>query len=1386
MLPKLREIHATKGIIFTAIIALQISLTYLREVIAALLITPRMESIGKESEENRNSFKQVLNHENWNVVSVVNENNCSITTDECVSTGGNTSNKEQLFYTSPCNDAAQVNALTINDRNRESGYFSNDQSQDDTLTGLSEKEPRGHELCVPKNMMLDDDLSVKRGISNEDETSQRCHALSSVSHFENKNNAVKNPHLVISNENSDETFSIGTTLQNTIISTANLQNKTFKNNLWRNDDDRMQNPISFCDLVAPEQQLDFALDLSNSEIENESVPDKIEICKNYSRLSNKNKTSENSGSSYNEANDKNQISSLESQRVTSENLFEDSLHHDQTVCGQSNQIKVDKHIEDLKETSNFSDKHYGLSCTNGINRCQKCFKNLHTSEKFNTYGQNIKEEDLQNLCGCLCIEQEYCDHVLDLCSENSIQEQISCSEASPKTSNVCYKSANCIYDISKDKTDDRTRSDLITPGTFETKQEEEGCVKDICYSKQNDEDFSQHDFHLKNNAISISNGENCESFCDPIRVLPGRYTSVSDCKNVENHLAKSKFTDSSHAFGNKRSYSDSDIYARCLCLSDNSIQRKLSCKSKDDSVLHGLDHENVNFFQEYTEKCDSSCPSQRGDIVPYLQESHTCCCEDKGVCPDLTASSYDNNSESSILNATGVLINSSEQVDISDISPYCSLPQQTGVSPIIKSAKYRSETGVNCSINCQACSITCFENVSSNEPTSSSGQINDNKKHAISNIADPEISCKNVFYQKRLARDQNVGSELCKPNLITCEGGESLSDFISDEELYLHETSDTFVDAEDNFADSDTDEINNFNESTPNRCSLLYTGSEQSTSVDSFQDAIDYFDYESDNTHDDFENTLNIDLCDRYKQVSICENCHSVIYDDRLLQNSENCFAVSKQNTQKESSSSNSSTTEYFENSENTCLTDSCYLDSDISSNTDNSPEKCIHKSLLLDSLCDANLKINENRLGSIDQFEDSLIKQDTISDTNTIYSSKFPCKHWCTCSNNSESDSNGQIQSDMSQKDSNDIGRDRPKVRAVSRNHGNCAISRYEELMKDRNQLATQSSPKSVRVRHTNIVLNSVNILESKVTTRIQALSTTADVEDKIETALTIRNERRRLRQLCKQTSISSTERVGVKEDISSSTVIQNESNQHASTEKVDRRDKENMKTEASGKPPVKEELLLNSSADNITVDKKLHLDTSDEPHVINSENDTDVMVQTDETEFMRTKPYPITDSKAGVFVEIDNLVKSEIPLSTTRCPSGSPVENINDTVEKVFSTSSPRANKTNTVQTKSKKCKKEYDQGSDTLQKAIPPAITVLPDRKHKEFYGAQINKVTNDITNVHIGKCEVSLLSNDTDVTTNTRQCDTDRAQKLSERLPKASAKGMQGYHWILTAL
>ena len=67
------------------------------------------------------------------------------------------------------------------------------------------------------------------------------------------------------------------------------------------------------------------------------------------------------------------------QGSTEDNLIQDYLHHQQAVSGQSNQIWIDKRTRDLIETSKYSDKNVGLSYRYGINRCQECSVDLYTS-----------------------------------------------------------------------------------------------------------------------------------------------------------------------------------------------------------------------------------------------------------------------------------------------------------------------------------------------------------------------------------------------------------------------------------------------------------------------------------------------------------------------------------------------------------------------------------------------------------------------------------------------------------------------------------------------------------------------------------------------------------------------------------------------------------------------------------------------------------------------------------------------------------------------------------------------------------------------------------------------------------------------------------------------
>ena len=1335
-----------------------------------------VESIEESAGKARNCSVQVLNHENWEIVKAANEKHCSIPCRR-VTTSVHEPDNKHLLDTSSCIDLAPTNALSIctslNDQNKESGYFSNDQSQEDSLTCLNENESHDLQISASNKIAHNDALSVEQDISNTWAANRVYQRNMDVSRSENEKKVDQYNYFVSASVQKTEATHNGITSEENISSFESCQTDLQKEYLLtescENDDEVSQNLMSYCSSTEFE-------DLSNRESQNKYITDNFEVCCNCSRLLNKNEGSENSVKSCNEANDKNQISSVDSKTVTSENLSEDSSHHDQAVCGQSNQIKVDKKIENLKETSNFSDKNYGLSCTHGINRCQECFKNSHISEKFNTYGQNIKVEDLHNLSGCLCIEQDYCDHVFDLCSENIIQEEISCSEASLQTSNVCCKSSHCIYDSSKDKTADKTRLDLISPENCESKQE--GCVQDVLFSKQNDTEFSQQNYHLRNNAISISNGENCESFYDPIHELPGSYSSVSDGKNVENHLAKRKFTDISDAFSNNHAYSDLDVESRCFDVSRNVHEGKFTNKCNVSCASEGLDAEafsadesvceEVNFCQDYAESCCDSSLLQRHDIESFLPEKNGC--ENKDVCQEYTESSYDDfkcikcYSESDVLNETGVLINSSEDVDLSNISTY-----YPGVAPIIKLTKSNSETGVNISVNSQFCSSTCFKEAQTNEKITC--HISENNKHVVSKTV-----------------DHIIANQVSKSNLITCEGGESLSDYISDEDLYLNETTDTFVDAEDGLFESDVDNINDLSNSNPNRCSALYTGSETSTSIDSFKDAIGDFDNDFDYKYDNCDDILDISSCFCYKQAGIYDDCHETTATDRSLHSLESCDVCYWQNIQTENTLSSCTNTESLENSENTCSTDNSYLDLEISSNTDNSPGKFTYKCLYEDSLCESNLKINENKLGYIKQFEDSSLQQDKSSDRSANYSSEFTCKHSCTCENMSESKAVREVQSDMSQKDktlSNDSCRDQTRVQVVH-NHGNCARSRYEELIKDRNQVTNQSSPKSVRVRHSSRVLNSVNILESKVTAQTQAVSSTADVESKIETALIIRNEKRRLRQLNNQTSLRSTENDAF-DGSSNDTVPKCQTAQNISPNtdegnSEDCKKNENIDTQSINK-------LTTSLGKNITDDKKIASANSKVSQHYAKQSANDIKHKDSEqnstNEGTQTKYSSFTTLNARKYDRLYNKTVSSVAKNYES--SVSPAQQALKYGEEKTICTREKSPVHSTLNSKTYNAltdpidnnAKETESESMHCQKMQPFEVT-LPARSDTQEpsvinhdYLNNEPKVSNQIyMDDHSAAIITYLVSNDSVISTKTQFPDLDNARNGSKQLPRTS--------------
>ena len=1028
-----------------------------------------------ESAQNtRNSSVQVANYENGELITKVrlHDKSTLYRNEQNVDFSQGRTHETESFETPMATSFACVQK----DENKESGYFSTNQSQENILIYENE-EMKNCADCMRDEL----DTSFSHRMSPGHSPLLQTGTLQN--NFEVKSGQK---------ESSSQTQNVNSTLSTNGDHLSGTHDTTFS-----------AKPI-------------IEANFSDNETQMSNNSNQSDICHNCLWLFNQKKRTE---TSINER-DKSYVFPIENHMISSENLSGGTLHQEQAVCGQNNQIRLDKSTVDLKETLTFRDEKYFSSSVHR-NRCRECSVDLHTSEKNNINVQFIKQENLLNSSEDVCIDQPYGDHMFELSSENIITEEIICSEAFSRTSNECCSSSQRITDeiLSIEK-----RSDLISEENFESKQKQN--IAETRLSKQYDKEYSQQNSHLKNSVITISNVGNCETFFASNPDLPENNIFFSDAENVENYLANSIITDSCETSSNNASdfYSEGKSQA---CFGSSETYNPHKCGTVQ-SNLSGGKHINKNAFLP-------------GDSTNYqgnnnlIREGSKC---DKFV------------SGVEIVNEAGVHTkNNSNSTDLSSAPTLCSSELQASV----ESAKNFTNFITKPDIRSLQDDQFCFDTRVSKNLTE---QCNKQKLSHIDS-SENELFCTEDC-KSLLLPTTNVQSS------ILSQGGESLCDVIFDDDVYLCETCDNFVDAEDSLYDSDIENASkeDCNCVDPNRNSILYTGSDVSTSIDSFKDAIESFDEYDDDDEAPFSCRLPLTgdykfgiqqkntACSYSTDCPHTDSCingqnksrfgqeekltlpslkllasKSILLSDKIRDDlnlhpfqHENMEIRSKQNPQTKSTLSSCSIAKSFEKSENTCRTDNSYLEFAISSNTDNSPQKYTSKCRSQDSLCESNLRINENKLGSSKQLEDSSLQQNQMSDTGTLsaagISSNIPCKYF-----------------DMSvAKESKDTRSDQPGVKSnypernrilVTKNH---VRTKYEEIMNEKQKGPNRGVNVNVRQKSNNRVLNSISILESKVTAEKQASSLNA-IGNKIETAVTIRNEKRRLRQGQKQSANASSD---------------------------------------------------------------------------------------------------------------------------------------------------------------------------------------------------------------------------------------------------------------------
>ena len=898
--------------------------------------------------------------------------------------------------------------------------------------------------------------------------------------------------------------------------------------------------------------------LNNNMSQMEAVSNNSDVYDNCIWLLNENEAHENSIKSDVEINDKNYNFHIGLQGPTIANLNRDALHHEQAVRGQSNQIMVDKSAEDLMETSKYSDKNFGLSYKYGINRCRECSVDLYTSGKLNSHRQCIEFKNLQNSSGCLYVQDPYGDQMLDLPSDISVKEEISCNEPFSQTSNVCYNSSQNSHESFHEKFTSGRRSDLVlreklqlkspedTTATYLTKDGVNGNSKQISYLPC-----------LQNSAFSISD-ENCDTVSAADLDLLENNSLVLDGKNLENSSTKSICTDIYEAVNSNNS--NTDLQSQILFY-NNSIN------------VPECNYDNVVNSKSSSENGSNSLAPQ-----PVLKENAVCL-------HSTTERLYEvkpcTKCDSELLNETAVH-KISDSTNLIGVSNCFSSEQQLSDIPDIKVTKHGSGATSKHLRECQFSSDTELAeenkvcgNVFEQTYNNNSGYLTSTKQENENDVTfNKKFICSPV--SKDLLCTDADDKNGCKiTSSIHSHGGESLSDFIFDEDVYLSETCDNFVDAAESFFDSDSE--NKSKEGlislNDNKNNILYTGSETSTSVESFKDAIEVLDDDDidvDDDDDDEDDYDTVKTCHHMShwsdddifeiqnqnlsvhnigciETDICtfcqsESCHLCLQTNLFIPQIDTDSAAPT--TNKECSNENcevfhdviqtyqdenmqfhqrrrlpvkntllsSGNTVSFKKHESTCVKDNSYLEISASSNADNSPKEHALKCRSSDSICESSLRINEHKFGSSKQSEDT-----PSQDEKTVNKSRYASGVSRNCSVASGSgikNSTDTMDAVNSSKNSAvvEIVREGTRFQILR----NASRAKSEQVRNERVNTVNRNLNFGFRPNSSSRVLNSVNVLESKVTA--EKLTTSSAVGNKIETAVTIRNEKRRLRQVNKQ----------------------------------------------------------------------------------------------------------------------------------------------------------------------------------------------------------------------------------------------------------------------------
>ena len=831
------------------------------------------------------------------------------------------------------------------------------------------------------------------------------------------------------------------------------------------------------------------------------------------------------------------INSSVLQGSTEDNLIQDYLHHQQAVSGQSNQIWIDKRTRDLIETSKYSDKNVGLSYRYGINRCQECSVDLYTSDilSFHRPCSNFKSH--QNSSGYLYIQDPYGDQRPNLPSRNILKEEISSNEPFSKTSNVCCKSSQKTHESDNETSSSGERSDFILPQNFKLYSKEISSATQLL--NQSYSGFTEQFCFLQDSAFSISD-DICDTFSSLDLDFQENNSSCLDDENLEKYLANSLYTDSYEAVSSSNSYIDQDSED---LFSDYSInQQENDCDNSVNAkpvIKKGtLPPKTENVFH-----CHSASA-----LKTFLEEKRCAFCR------------------KIFLIETGVHRNIQDSTNSLGASNCISSEQQLSDISANNETKKETDTDVDHSLNCQfspdwelpetikAVRGTLFK-LSNNEIVPAEQQIGHDGTFRETN----DIG--NVI-KEHLYDDANEGNYLKVKCSINLEGGESLSDFLIDDDVYFDETYDHFVDAEECLYESDNDDKSKetFIKLIENTNDTLFSESETSTSVESFKDAVDILEDEihEQSEEDDYQHLSNSDILELQKQKycsytvdfldsnvynshqsELCHRClqqknvndqqthayaSALTTNDRYCYDNRETFLDEALNVNEQCQDEtmqfqhrrripvrysvvSNSKQETFDKSEHICTKNSANCEIATSRQTQNYHYKATLNSQSKDSTCDSNLGNNTKKLDSSKPSEGIQPQAD-----NNDNEDSGSCSAAALTEHSNDAMSNQNFASSTAAV--MEIVREGTRFQ-IKRN--SCQM-KFEPAKPDKERIKSRNLNISLRVNNNSRVLNSVNVLESKVSA--EKLTSSSTVGSKIETAVTIRSEKRRLRQVTKQNS--------------------------------------------------------------------------------------------------------------------------------------------------------------------------------------------------------------------------------------------------------------------------